>query len=255
MTILGIDNSLTSPSVVRFELDNNLDITKMEYLGFSSDKKYQHSNNEGIILHYNDKETKKVQKDFKFGIDKYLWMRDEIKNFISSIPNNLNVDYVAFEDYAFAAKGQVFKLAESCGALKVMFWEDLTPYRLYNIATIKQFITGKGNADKIEIEKVYEDLDVKNRFDLSFLPMVKDDKANNPKDNVVDAFYIAKLLQTELKIRKGLVQLQGLKDNERKCFYTVTKSNPENLPVREFIIKTVNNNESEVKKWQMNKKN
>ena len=109
--------------------------------------------------------------------------------------------------------------------------------RLYNISTIKIFASGSGNADKIRMEDAYEALPIEEKIGLNFLPMVHEKKTNNPKDNIIDAFFITKLLQTELKIREGILTLRELEDNVRKCFIRVTKAYPINLPVRPFLFK------------------
>ena len=44
MKIIGLDNSLSSPGVVKAELDDNLDIINMDYLTFTTVKKYSGGN-------------------------------------------------------------------------------------------------------------------------------------------------------------------------------------------------------------------
>lgn len=219
MKIIGLDNSLSSPGVVKAELDDNLDIINMDYLTFTTVKKYSGGN----IIHYK-------KKDFRSDVDEYLYKRDEIYNFCG------DADYMALEDYAFNASGQITKLAESVGSLIVLFYEKYTKIRKYNISIIKIFATSKGNSDKISMEKYY-DLYKEEKFNLSYLPMVHEKKSNNPKDNIIDAYYIMKMLQIELKVRTGIIRLHELSSDILRCFNRVTKSEPLNLPVRPFIEK------------------
>jgi len=73
------------------------------------------------------------------------------------------------------------------------------------------------------------------KIDLSFLPMVSENKNGNPKDNIIDAWWIAKLLLTELRLRRGLVMLKDLSEDAIKIFNRVTKSNPTNILATDFL--------------------
>jgi Holliday junction resolvasome RuvABC endonuclease subunit len=231
MYILGIDSSFSSPGFVWAELDDKtLEIVQQDYLGFTSTKKFKNNN-----IYFYEKKNKEESDNI---IGRYLMFVEVIKDVLKMHERQfLNV---ALEDYAYNCSGQLTKLAETCGAIKVMFYNHGSKIRLYEIGNIKRFATGNGKADKFEMEEVYESLPLKERIDLSYLPMVKEKKTGNPKDNIVDAYFIMRFLQTELKVRKGLITLQDLPDHQRKSFLLVTKANPINLPVRSFIQKETN---------------
>jgi Holliday junction resolvasome RuvABC endonuclease subunit len=125
-------------------------------------------------------------------------------------------DYVAFEDYSFSSKGQVFSIAESTGILKKIFFENNSKMRLYSVPSIKMYFTEKGNADKVLMEDFYEKHE--DKFDLSFLPNVYENKSNNPADNIVDAFAILKMLITELKLRNNILDQSSLTDKQISIF-------------------------------------
>jgi hypothetical protein len=264
--ILALDSSFTSPGLVYAFIDNDkMDIDQIGYLGFTTCKKYEHNDAYQKIIYYN-------KKAFNSDIEQYLWLRNQIidnvvqptklhtraitelakisccvKPFPAYVisPKELkckNFNWVAIEDYAFACAGQLTKLAETCGCFKTYFFEQNIPIRLYEIHNIKRFATGNGAADKIMMEETFEKIPIKDRIDLSFLPLVSEKKTGNPKDNIVDAYFIMKFLQTELKVRKGLIRLQDLSEAQIKCFNYNSKARPLNLLVRPFIQKIQDNN-------------
>jgi len=151
-------------------------------------------------------------------------MYDGIFKFIN------NAEYVAIEDYALGAKGRVFDIAEFTGGLKLKLYEGGYNIRLYSIGTIKMFATTKGDAKKPVMQEYFEK--EKGIPDLSKLPDGK-----SPKADVIDAYFITKLLQMEMKLRHGIVTLQQLTLEQIRVFNRVTKANPVNLLAQDFLTK------------------
>ena len=214
MIIAGIDCSMNGTGIYKFKLDDNLEIIEKDYLAFTTVKKHSSNN----ILYYNNK------KQFKDYLEKNKWMYDGIFKFIN------NAEYVAIEDYAFGAKGRVFNIAEFTGGLKLKLYENDYKTRLYDIGSIKMFATTNGNSQKDVMQEYFEkEKDIPN---LSNLPDGK-----SPKADVIDAYFIAKLLQTEMKLRYGIVTLKELSLTEIRVFNRVTKANPVNILARDFLTK------------------
>jgi Holliday junction resolvasome RuvABC endonuclease subunit len=160
-------------------------------------------------------------------------MNDEIFKFLD-VPT---LEYVALEDYAYSATGKIFNIAEGCGFLKISLYHSGKKIRLQSPNSIKLWATGYGNCDKIRMEQSYDIR--KDAFDLSFLPRVVDKKSNNPKDNIVDAFFICDLLRHELMLRKGLIKLSDLTEKQIQVFNSVSKTFPENILCRDFLEKKI----------------
>jgi Holliday junction resolvasome RuvABC endonuclease subunit len=212
MKICGLDNSVNSPGVVWYEVDDDsLDIKSRSYVTFTTVKKNSSANK----IHF-----KKDQ--FNSNIEQYIWNRDNIIDRLGAMP-----DYVAFEDYAYASVGKVFNIAESTAALKIKLYESNVNIRLHDPCSLKMFASGFGNADKVRMRECYDALpnDVK-------LP-----DFDGSDDNVVDAYYLCEILLLELKLRKGLVSTKELPENVIKVFNRVTKAFPENILSRDFIHK------------------
>lgn len=214
MKIVGVDNSVNSPGVVWFELDEKLEVKRKNFLGFTTVKKDATDN----IIHFK-------KNEFSNGIEQYLWMRDKIFETVKKDLGDVIPDYVAIEDYSFASVGKVFNIAESTGALKVKFFENNVPIRLYDPASIKMYFSGAGNADKPKMKEAYDKLSEFERF------------KENINEDVIDAFAICKLLNLELKLRKGLIKLYDLDENTIRVFNRTTKAHKENLLVEEYIQK------------------
>lgn len=191
MNIIGIDNSITSPGIVTMKLNDNFDVESQYYITCSTTKKHAYKDDSGEVIHYKD--------DFNSQYEKIQELHNMIMDRIGKASD---YDFMAIEDYSFASKGQTFSIAESTGLLKDRFYNANIPIRLYAVPSIKQFMTTKGNADKIRMEEYYETHP--NKFDLSFLPMLYESKkAKNPKDNIIDAHAIAMMVRFELMYRNG----------------------------------------------------
>ena len=213
MRIIGIDPSINATGLYEMDLDDKtLDILSYDYKGFTQVKK----NETTEIVHYK-------KKDFKNNIEQHIFMEEEISSFI------YGADYVAIEGYAFNATGRVFDIGEFVGGLKRMIYNEKILMRIYEPTVIKLASTNKGNCDKIrmcdEYDKLYD-----GQLDLGHLPQYK-----TPKEDIVDAYYICKLLRLELMLRRGLIHLEKLSETEIKIFNRCTKSNPVNILGRGFI--------------------
>jgi Holliday junction resolvasome RuvABC endonuclease subunit len=215
--IVGLDLSMNGSGLVKLTLDNNYDVIKTECEAFCSVKK--HSSD---IVHL----FKKKDYDNRQQIN--LWMRNKIMAFVS------DADYAAIEDYAFGAKGAVFDIGEFVGFIKMNLFEKGIPFRLYDPNSIKKYGTGKGNADKITMYDKYMDFKGM-KMDIKAMPIPNKGSGVSPTSDVVDAFWIAKLLQLEIQLRKGVITLQSLSEDDISIFNRVTKSLPTNILSRDFI--------------------
>ena len=219
MIIIGADLSINSSGVVRMVLDDKtLEIKRQDYLSFTQVKKTATKD----IIHYK-------KDDFRNDIEQNKWMTERIISFCVTLGEP---DYIGIEDYAFAARGLVFNIAEFIGGFKSAVYDRRWKIRLYDPCTIKMYATGKGNADKVGIEDAYNKNHKGQLTGIDTLPEYK-----SPKVDIIDAYFIAKILQVELKIRHNVIDIRKLSEMETKIFQRTTKGNPENLLVREFLAK------------------
>lgn len=102
-------------------------------------------------------------------------------------------DFIGMEDYSFGSTGRVFGIAENSGYLKMMIYNSGKSLELFSPKNIKRFATGNGNAKKEDMITAFEELLC---FDLfSFLQMERNKTLKSPITDIVDSFFIAKLLK------------------------------------------------------------
>lgn len=220
MIIAGLDLSPNSSGLTKFELDNELNVIKSEYMGFTTVKKNSCEN----IHYYNP-------KHFNNYLDKVVWMKGKIQTFIN------DCSFIAIEDYAFSSVGKVFNIAEFAGIIKEMAYNLLISIRLYDPNSIKIFATDKGNCDKLSMYDAFEKLSVPYKHSMTHLPEVNKGNGVSPTSDIIDSFFICELLLLELKLRKGLVYLKNYPEKVIKVMNRTTKSNPVNILAQDFIVK------------------
>ena len=96
---------------------------------------------------------------------------------------------VYLEDYAFAATGRVFNIAENTGILKHYLKKNKFNFETIPPSVIKNISTGKGNANK---ELMYETFLAETNVDLQSLLTPNSTKIVNPVSDIVDSYYICK---------------------------------------------------------------
>lgn len=213
MELIGIDPSINGTGLCKLILDDNFNTIEYDYLGFSTVKKNESKN----IIHFK-------KNDFKHNIDQRIFMMDHIKKFIS------NADYIAMEDYAYSATGMIFNIGEYVGGIKLMIYNMDIPLRMIEPTVVKKFATNKGNCDKIRMEDEYK------KKNVLRLPNTLSEY-KSPKSDIIDAYYIVKILRLEIMLRHGIIQLSSLEKHEIEIFNRVTKANPINVLARDFIQK------------------
>lgn len=149
---------------------------------------------------------------------------------LGAILANFEADYVAFEDYAYSAKQGAHQIGEVGGLLRLRLWEQGWRFRKYSPGSIKKFAAHKGRAEKDEMVAA-----VRDRWgqDFSFL-RPGNTKLWTSAEDAADAFSIAQLLITEIRLRKGLIKLDQLHESEIAVFNSVGKKLPPLLS-REWI--------------------
>jgi Holliday junction resolvasome RuvABC endonuclease subunit len=108
----------------------------------------------GICLPDGQTHTVKPTKGLS-GPARHAWIRDWLRDLI----RDNGFQAVAMEDYALGPKGRtMIDTCELGGVLRLQFHELRIPLTLVNPAHVKQWITGKGNADKAAMVSGVTDL-------------------------------------------------------------------------------------------------
>jgi len=169
-------------------------------------------------------EKDQEHKDFLKGRWIADWMLDALSG--SMLPHA-----IAYERALPDGSGRITQLA----AMQSLFMDKLyvagARLRSYDPATLKMFAVWNGAASKdLMVEAVLD------RWGMDFNQFNTDAKNNRISEDLVDAFVAAKVLDVELRIRRGELAMSDLEDDkERTVFLKVTKSYPTNILARPFI--------------------
>ena len=176
--VAGIDYSLTSPAICVAEVIN--DEIKFENCKFHYLKQTKSQETFDVFKAYEYpkylQEIERYQKLSEWSIECIRWF-------------NGRVSQVYLEDYAFAATGRVFHIAENMGILKMKLKDEKFNYITIPPTVIKKHATGKGNANK---ELMYEQFLTESHIDLQSRFSPKSIKISNPISDIVDSYYICK---------------------------------------------------------------
>lgn len=178
------------------------------------------------------------------------------RNFVERSLASLTLqDYpamVALEDYAAGSLSpRQLEVAEQTGNIKQSLFDNGYPFRTIEPKTLKVFAVGNGNALKIDmvnqfsVEQPASDLaQYKDRILKSTKKEVKQkgqkvkvEEMDGPGTDVIDAYFLARALWTELKLRRGEITLQDLPEHQIRYFNTTTIAHPLNVLGRPFIAK------------------
>lgn len=215
MNIIGIDQSARGTAMVALK---DGEFHKMRFYA-DTIKNAKQFNSEGALFPFKVKAGDEKQRMLRLDD-----LRFQINNFIKEI----KPEYIAFEDYAITRQAYNEFLGEVGGILRMVIWKKKIPYRTYDIHSVKFFATNIGNAEKSDMV-----LSAYKEYGLDF---TKYGTANGAAGNITDAFYIAKILWTELKLRKGEIEIKDLDEGKIKVFTRTTKQKPVNILNQDFVL-------------------
>ncbi len=183
MIIAGIDYSLRCPAVCVFDGDTwSWDNLCFYYLTEKSTKT-------GVFMKCINGER---LEDWNQDMERYCSIADWTSEIV------LGCDEVALEGYSMGSRGKVFNIAENTGVLKYKLFEYGIPLSVYPPTTVKKFATGKGNAKK---EQMYDSFVKETKKQIMYALSPKAKKVGNPVSDIVDSYYICKMLFNEITER------------------------------------------------------
>jgi Holliday junction resolvasome RuvABC endonuclease subunit len=147
-------------------------------------------------------------------------------------------DYLGIEDYALDAGRNAQHTGEVGGTARMLAWVKGIKFRLHDPMSVKMFGAHHGHADKKMIEE-----SVLRRWGEKFdqynvAPSKKGKENRQTSEDICDAFIIAQMVWTELQLRRGVMQLSEMHEQEIRVFNRITKFMPMNLLDRDWIAKT-----------------
>ena len=184
--IVGIDYSLTSPAItIHYGTEWNCNNINHYCIANNNNQRQRWSTiqnvNVSLYPKYND------------NLERYEALAEwVIDNVVTPFKRP---DFVVLEDYAYAATGRVFNIAENVAILKYKLKKWGIKYHLVAPTVIKKFATDKGNANK---ELMYENFCKETKTNINLTLSPKSDKIGNPTSDIVDSYYICKYGQKNL---------------------------------------------------------
>ena len=176
--VAGIDYSLTSPAICVAEVINKE--IKFEDCKFHFIKQ---TKSQDSFKMFNAYEYPKYSCEMERYSGLANWAIECVRWYSG------RVSEIYLEDYAFAATGRVFHIAENVGVLKYKLQEARFKYVTIPPTVIKKHATGKGNANK---ELMYDTFLSETHVDLKEELSPKSTKISNPVSDIVDAYYICR---------------------------------------------------------------
>ena len=198
LSVCGIDNSISSPAVVIFTLDDNLQIVGTDYINFCDTKKYHVENHIFPVPEYKNEFERIIGKN----------------DFIVSELIRRGVSHYAIEGYSYGSCGSVFNIAENTAYLKMALYRAGIKKREYSPTTNKMFYTGKGNATK---EMMIREFRKTNPLNLPEMVLTSDSDSC-PLNDIVDAYALCYCLWNELLLRHGKIDIVSLPDYQARVF-------------------------------------
>jgi len=162
MRFLAADWSMSAPSFAVYDTDNGpLTFLNSDHYYLTTTKKHVHKlpnlhvYGDSVPAYENNEERWDLLSDAVM----YVINRDGKK-----------IDYFAIEGYAFGSSASsIHQIAENASVLKHKIYKEGIPIEIINPSTVKKWYSGKGNAKKDELYKVFvekEGIKLRDEFDL-----------------------------------------------------------------------------------------
>lgn len=221
--ICGIDAALNHTGIVLL-VDGKL----KDYAFYTTNVAASKTSKKGarLILH----NAKPVDHQMK-QMSRLAW----IDQWFEEVLERMHPTHVFLEDYALGTSRGGHFSGELGGLIRLRCFRAGWKLRLHDPLSLKMFTCHNGHAEKEDMEKA-----VKERWKINFSklnPQPKPGKDQNTEvsEDMNDAFSLAKIGETELKLRSGEILLKDLHPKEIQVFNRVTKMYSISLLGREFI--------------------
>jgi len=156
-------------------------------------------------------------------------------------PFQLRDSYFSIEGYAInqgkSSTNRLLQIAELTGMLKDEVYQCGGKMRIHDPMTVKLFAC-HGKATKMEMRAAAANVDGFLLPDELFKVKKikgKGEDLDGPGTDVIDAYWLGKMLVTEMMLRSGILLMSDLPENQIKVFNRVTKTYPVNILARPFL--------------------
>lgn len=238
MHIIGLDISLDHAGIVSLQSHGNL----YSYCALSDVRRYELEDPTHIWpLSKKDKEEPKEV----FRLRRVIEYEEYLSKFgiFRKHESKTNQVVTSIEGYAYSSQStNICQIAELTGNIKRRIFESGGCIRIHDPLSVKLFATNKGNATKKEMVQAAIECGFAIPDGLIKKKNVKKkgkrvEEYDGPATDLADAYFLARMLWTELMVRDGKIDLKDLSEGERRVFLRTTRAYPVNLLDRKFIHK------------------
>lgn len=271
LLIIGIDLSVNHWAYCQIDYITG----KCVYHWYMTDKKYEYEKNvmNAILLSGQDKKGGESKENYEER--RRMFSIHSLIQPIYGYNGSMYVALEGYA-FGAVSRGSC-QIAELTGCVKSALYSNKCYVRIHDPLSVKLYSTGKGNCLKKDIILKAKELGfniseslikketkkVRGRkllhTDPNLPDLIRDKKVMVVKQSrtaseeyyikeeieeyagiatdLADAFFLARMLRTELMLRSGEEDLKDLPENERRIFLRVTKALPENVLSRPFIYK------------------
>lgn len=242
--------SSTAVSLFRYNKDHVL--VNSKYFFFAQTEAMFKTYNRGAVQiggsgMYCSRGVLDAPTDADLRFDRFTSIVKEVANFILS-EKDIETTFISLEDYALRAMGRVYPIGEYGGILRTVLLNlCINPVIRENEPLTIKLLAKGGDASKTDMYTAYTKMQVnETTLDMSaFIDEYEKRKAKGKKvkpvtetcpfSDLVDSWWIARLLKNELMVRWGEWPLGMLSEQVVHILNRTTKSYPVNVLNRGFV--------------------
>jgi len=184
-SIAGIDYSIGGPAICIHPHQEEWDFSKCRFTYLTGTICRQKNYEAGGMIF----SGQSFIKNYDYDVERFMY---NALAFMKEIYTHCVTD-VKLEGYAMAGKGKVFNLAEATGILKRYIVINNINMTADTPPVIKKFATDKGNAGKPLMVDTFQ-----KETGIDLLDLFELNGYSSPADDIVDSYYICKLLHNNL---------------------------------------------------------
>lgn len=180
-----------------------------------------------VFRRFNGKENREllqtarlhVWQHYVKGLAEFFWQQE--------------IRHVTFEQYAYAASGRsAYQIGEIGGIFREAFFSKGFALRFVAPTALKKWAShGTASKQGMVLSATEKDCDIP----MDLIDVSMKGEWSGPGVDVADAFWLADILLTELKVRHGQIRFPSLPTRQIEVFNSVSPSMPVNQLARPFV--------------------
>lgn len=223
--ILGLDLSLNHSGAVSLDEDGVVD-----GYWFVSDKKSPADKSKGLGRRSPSKkkgaDAEQHQLNRMAFYERWLWDVIELSG----------AEYAGVEGYAYnAVSNSSYQYGELGGLARRILARARCKIRVHDIAGVKMFATGKGNAIAPQMLAALAARESTQALCEEWARIERGVKGQQVSEDLAVAYWVARLVWAERELRAGRIVLSAFDEKRVRVFNRVTKTYPVNLLDREWL--------------------